>query len=112
MTENRELEWSPSEKFKRIMEKEEVSPMDLREALEECYIDASAEDEQMALNILKKQFREAGASWDDPTVSDIKDVMDNLADVTRQFRSEDVVEENYQKMMKLIRNKMDDLIEL
>lgn len=113
MTEKeKDLGWSPSEKFERIMNKDDVTPTDLKEALKECYIDASGGDKQMAINVLKKQFDEAGASWDDPTVSGIRDVMDRLADVTKNFRSEDVVKENYQKMMKLLRKKMDDLMEL
>ncbi len=107
-----DLEWEPSGRFKQIMEKDEVTPMDLKEALMECYINASGGDDEIAVNILKKQFKEAGASWREPTVSEIKEVMDRLADISEDFRDEELVKENYQKMMKLIRKKMDDMVEL
>lgn len=104
-----ELEWSPSERFKEIMDKEEISTEDMRDALKECYIDASGGDEEIALNILKKQFKEVGASWEDPSLDELKDVMERLADISEDIRSEDVIKVNYQKMMRLMRKRMDDL---
>lgn len=100
------LEWTPSERYKEMMEREEIDGSDLKDALTECYITAMAKDRDIALSILRKQFKEANASWEDPSIQDIKNVMDRLADVSRDFRSEKVVKRNYQKMMKLIDDKI------
>ena len=96
------LKWVPSERFKEIMAKERISPLELKEALIECLTAASGGYKEMAVLTLKKQFTDCGVSWEHPTKDGIIAVMKKLVVVSKNFRSEDVIRANYNKMMKLV----------
>ena len=57
--------WNPPPEVKEIMQKDEVTPLEVKEVLIDCFCHAHG-DPVIALHILKKQARDAGIDWDHP----------------------------------------------
>ena len=93
--------WIPSKRIKKKIETEKLTPVDLREALTECFIHAQG-SEIVGMAMLKKQFKNAGVSWENPTKDGIIEVMNLLREMATIFRDEEIIKRNYEKMMSLV----------
>ena len=93
--------WNPSEKTKAIIEKETVTPEEVREVIVECFCQAHGDYEQ-AMFILKQQSIEAGMLWNKPTKAGITRLLPMLAKVARSFRNPDLIIQNRTKVETLL----------
>jgi len=101
-----------------------VTPAMVRDAIVDCFVEAHKEtleemksyhdfkseeefEEMKMINIkmlIKSKFEEVGASFDSPTKESIIGVMDKLADLSINFRNQEVVKKHYGEIMVLVNN--------
>ena len=99
---NDSLIWIPSESTKEIMNKEQVTPVELQDVLVECFSFAHG-DAEIALLTLKKQARDIGLSWDEPDKAGLEKLIMKLEDVAKSFRDPDTISKNKIKFQSLLR---------
>lgn len=87
--------------MKEIMQKDEVTPLEVKEVLIDCFCHAHG-DPVIALHILKKQARDAGIDWDHPDKKAFEILIPRLAIVASSFRSPEIISENKQKFNYLL----------
>jgi hypothetical protein len=100
----------------------EVTSLEVRDALLECFTQAHAEvmqemkeyhkfdsDEEFEkmkkMNItmlIKSIFGDLGFNFDNPSKTDLVKVMDKLAEYADNFRSPEIVKKHYDEMMRVI----------
>ena len=97
-------------KEQKVRTKEEIEkagiygtyrPEEIRDAISHCLIDVIG-DKETANLILKEQFQQAGASWDEPTKHDLTKIITLLAQEARIHRDNHTIESNFNKIQRMI----------
>lgn len=101
MEKSDDLVWEPTGKTKECLKKDTITKDELKECLEECIIHATG-DENIARSTLKKQASDAGVDWEDPDRNGLEKMIENLKDVSENFRQEEVTRKNYFKLKRLL----------
>ena len=102
MTPDVELKWTPSQEYTAMYRKDVVTPMEVRNAIVECMTHAVGGDRGIAEMTVKHQFKNAGLMWDNPTRDGLVLVMNRLRDVAMTYRSREVIDSNFRKIMRLL----------
>ena len=90
-----------------------ITSLHARDALMECFYQAhciSTEldgvnketNREYCNSLVKKSFAETGGNFESPTKEEIISVMDRLAQMSRNFRSQDVIQKHYNTIMSLV----------
>ncbi len=94
-----------------------LSPLEVRDALVQCFIDAhreaveeaaaevnATEDQKKGLiaDMVRKAFVNSGGDFEHPTKKSIIAAMDNLKDVAKHFRNSELISKHYAKMLALV----------
>jgi len=108
-------EWQISagkqEKQQKIHTKKEIEeaetcglyrPVEVRDAILHCLIEVE-KDEENALIMLKEQFKQAGASWADPTKQDLQKIIGQLAQEALKTRDSRIIQNNHNKIQKMLK---------
>jgi len=53
--------------------------------------------------LIKKFLKEAGGDPKNPSKEDLENLCDKLAEFAKNFRSDDIIKKNYNKIMKLVK---------
>jgi hypothetical protein len=96
------LVWKNTPTLCKAMEKDKITPEELKQCLIECFTTALGGDGAITLTTLKKQAIEVGMDWERPTKEGIVMIMNRLKSIALKFRDREVVESNYRKMMQLV----------
>lgn len=93
-----------------------ISPQDVVAAIVDCFYEAHCADtglegnestsRQYCFSIVKKAFQDQGVNFDNPTKDGILKAINALADFSKSFRSQDVIEKHKNKIIDLL-NKME-----
>lgn len=94
--------WKPTDRTLEIIQKDSVTPLEVRDVIIECFCYAHGDYEQ-ALHILKTQAVKAGMLWQLPDRRGISNWIPLLAEVASTFRSPEIIEQNKQKIGGLLR---------
>ena len=92
--------WKPSDRMMKILEKETVTPEEIKDVIVECFCYAHGDYEQ-ALYILKNQMISVGMYWDKPNKEGLMKLVPRLAEVAKDFRNPEVIEKNKMKVQHL-----------
>ena len=106
-TMNDPLIWKPSESIREIMNKDQVTPIEVREVLVECFIFAHG-DPTIAMLTLKKQAKDVGLFWDGPDRDGLERLIVKLEDVAKSFRNPETIQQNRSKFQSLLRRCQSD----
>ncbi len=92
-----------------------ITPIMVRDAILKCFTQAHCIDSgigekeengkinhQYCLEIVKKAFSEAGQDFDKPTKEGILRSMDVLAEFSKKFRDQEIVQKNYSSILQLV----------
>ena len=93
--------WTPSDETLIIMNKDSITPSELRDVIQECFIHAHGDEEQ-AMFILKEQSYKAGLFWDRPDKKGIIKLIPKLVEIAQDFRSPEVITANRIKIQGLL----------
>lgn len=92
----------------------QLTPEKVRDAIVECFYKAHCaysgiimqSDEKIGHNYCKsivvKAFKDGGGDFDKPNKSTIIKAMKNLAEFSRNFRDQQMISDNYNKVMTLV----------
>ena len=94
--------WTPSERTRHIIQKEEVTPKEILDVVIECFCHAHTDCEQ-ALYILKNQSINVGMIWEMPDKRGLQKMIPILEDISRSFRNPDIISANKAKIQSLLR---------
>jgi hypothetical protein len=92
-----------------------ITPVDVRDAIVECFLKAHSEIIQQSLvendsdlsrdyveRIVRKSFEETGGNFDAPTKESIIAAMKHLEAFAANFRGPEIVEKHYGEMMNIV----------
>lgn len=101
---------------------QEVTPLAIRDTIVSCFADAHAKElenlreysdagdaefeEMKKMNVeglIKKAFADAGGDFENPTGESIAGAITILAAYAKNFRNQEIVQKNYNKVMCLVR---------
>ena len=95
--------------FPRVMTRDELNndngqltTRDVRDEIVECFIKAQGSRE-FGTAIVKKQFKDAGVDYDNPTKEGLYEVMTRLSQVASSFRDQETINANFQKVQKILK---------
>lgn len=95
------LIWKPSDSAREIMSREQVTPVELRDVLVECFAFAHG-DAEIALLTLKKQANDIAMSWDEPDKAGLERLIVKLEIVARSFRNPETIQRNKAKFIAML----------
>ena len=96
------LIWKPSQSTKDIMNKDQVTPVELQEVLVECFSFAHG-DPEIAMFTLKKQAKDVNLFWEEPDRAGLERLIIKLEDVAKSFRSPETIQQNKTKFQTMLR---------
>ena len=99
--------WKPSDRMIEIVEKEAVSPEEVKDVIIECFCYAHGDYEQ-ALYIMKNQSIEVGMLWEKPDKAGLMNLVPRLAEVAQDFRNPEIIVKNKRKVENLLRKCSDE----
>jgi len=100
-----------------------ITPVNVREAIIECFFQAHGEIEKKNLKelqadfgesgmarltrahterIIRKSFKETGGNFERPSKKEIIACMDWLAEYSKNFRAPEIIKKHYSQIMKLV----------
>ena len=88
-----------------------VTPLDVRESIINCFYEAHCANTELGegdvskgycLNIVKKIFNDCGVNFDNPTKDGVYKVVAALAEFSKNFRSQDIVEKHQKEITDLL----------
>lgn len=95
-----------------IDDSKEITPLMVRDAMVNCFYEAHCQDagltEDEHVNraycktIVQKAFHEVQGNFDTPSADDIYAVMDKLAEFSKGFRSQEIIQAHYNQIQKLV----------
>ena len=88
----------------------EITPIMVRGALAKCFSMAHCEDtglegdvtEDYCRNMVKKAFADSGGDYENPTKESLQKVMAKLADFSKNFRDQKIIEKHYNQILGLV----------
>lgn len=92
-----------------------VTSLDVRDAIIDCFYEAHCADTELGegdvskgycLNIVKKMFNDCGVDFDSPTKDGINKVVSALAEFSKNFRAQEIIEKHRKEITDLL-NRMD-----
>lgn len=106
-----------SQKIYGIDPGESLTPVMVRDAIIECFIQAHSSklnvspigkehNENYCREIVRKAFADSGGNFNNPNKEDIIGAMNNLAKLSEHFRDKATTSKHYQEIMTLV-NKLD-----
>jgi len=99
-------------------DRENITPLMVRDAMVECFFQAHCEDSGIALGegkedetanrnycreVVRKAFREGGGDFDRPTREGIVSAMQKLAEFAANFRNPEIIKKHASEIMVLVR---------
>ena len=93
--------WMPSLEIQKIMVKDEITPLELKEVLVDCFNYAHG-DPVIAGHILKKQAADAGIDWNNPDKEAFDIIIPRLILVAESFMNPGVISANKMKFRSLV----------
>lgn len=78
-------------------------PTEVRDAILYCLIEVE-KDEENARIMLKEQFKQAGASWNDPTKQELEKVIGLLAQEAIKTRDSHTIQTNHNKIKQMLQH--------
>lgn len=95
------------------LEKSEVTPIDARNALIECFGQAHCTDSGLDVSdkattkdyiteIIKKAFTDSGGDYENPTKESILQAMNQLQEFSKNFRDQSIIQNHANQMMKIV----------
>ncbi len=94
------------------MNNNKITCQDIRDAIIDCFAAAHCADtgltsdkssgDQYCLLIVKKAFSDQGVDFDNPTKQGIVKVLDSLAEFSKAFRSQDIIQKHQQEILDLL----------
>jgi len=89
-----------------------VTPQDVRDAIINCFYEAHCADtglgedkptgRQYCLSIVKRAFKEQVVDFDNPTKEGILKVLSSLAEFSKNFRSQEIIEKHKNQIISLL----------
>ena len=93
--------WMPDLEIQKIMAKDEITPLELKEVLVDCFSYAHG-DPVIANHILNKQAADAGIDWNNPDKRSFEIIIPRLVQVAESFMNPGVISANKMKFRSLI----------
>ncbi|MBU0732447.1 hypothetical protein KKC88_06245 [Patescibacteria group bacterium] len=92
----------------------ELTPLEVRDAIVECFYEAHCADSDVAEagkeasheychSIVEKAFEDTSHDYNNPDKKAIMDVMQQLAEFSRNFRDPKIIEKHYSQIMGLVK---------
>ena len=90
-----------------------ITPSMVRDAIVECFFQAHCADSGIdeankegnryyCREIVEKAFTDRGFSYENPTKQNLIEVLNGLADFSKNFRNPEIIKKHFQEMMGLI----------
>ena len=98
---NKEHIWMPSLEIQKIMVKDKITPLELKEVLIDCFNYAHGAP-VIASHILKKQATDAGIDWNNPDKEAFEIIIPRLVLVAESFMNPGVISANKMKFRSLV----------
>lgn len=94
------------------MDKDIVTTQDVREEIVDCFYEAHCADSEMGkdekiarqycASLVKKTFIGQGVDFEEPTKEGLIKVLNALADFSKEFRSQDIIEKHKKSILELL----------
>ncbi|MFZ2192688.1 MAG: hypothetical protein WAV31_00400 [Candidatus Moraniibacteriota bacterium] len=92
---------------------DQITPIMVRNAIGECFWQAHCADSGIASNekemsrkycqsIVEKAFGDTGGDFKSPTKESILKCLENLAEFSKNFRDQSIIQKHYEGIMKLV----------
>ncbi len=98
-----DLKWTPSQRFLSIEKKDVVKPDEFYDALLECLTWAMGGSRDFARMTLQKKMGDLGISVETLRRDDAISLLKILREEALKFRPRDVVDHNFNKLMRIAR---------
>lgn len=85
--------WAPSPEMKELLNRSHITPMELLEAIRDCYF-YLINDHILAESVFRHQFKEIGASLEDPTKRELLKIIPKLDVMVMSFRTRQSLRES------------------